>query len=198
MKRKDVINKYGESAFDGKVGGYIGICALQWLVMIIWLAIGAVAFIYLNRNIIETEEDIVFLPKDQIVFFVAGFVILYFFFFVGTAWASCISLKWTFKHTVISGFRLYFDGKAIQLLGNCLKWFFLTVVTLGIYSLWLFIKYKQWEVKHTKIDNSVENANFGNGTPEFICPPVYVQPMMPQFPSYPSQNFNCPYKNNKK
>lgn len=42
-----------------------------------------------------------------------------------------------------------FDGKATQLFGNWIKWWLLTLVTLGIYGFWLGIKLKQWKVKHT-------------------------------------------------
>ena len=197
MKRKDVINQFGESAFDGKVKGYIGICILQALVFVLCMAIGIVVFYFLNASfeMVLVEEEVITIAEDKILYLVAGVVAVYFFLFVGAAWAECISLRWTFKHTVISGYRLYFDGKSIQLFGNCLKWFFLTVVTLGIYSLFLFVRYKQWEVKHTKIDNSVENANIGNNTTDFVCPPVYVQPMMPQYPNYPQNSFSCPYRN---
>ena len=31
------------------------------------------------------------------------------------------------KHTVINGKRLYFDGTAMQLLGNWIKWFFFII-----------------------------------------------------------------------
>ena len=197
MKRKDVINKYGESAFDGKVGGYIGISVLQGFVMLLCMAIGVAVFYFLNETfqMVTLEEETVSIAKDQILYLVIGFAAVFFFAMVGIAWGYCIALKWTLKHTVIGGFRLYFDGKTIQLLGNCLKWFFLIVVTVGIYSFWAPIKYKQWEVKHTKIDNSVENAPIGQ--PEFVCPPVYVQPMMTQFPYQPN-GFSCPYGNKKK
>ena len=42
-----------------------------------------------------------------------------------------------------------FDGKAIQLFGNWIKWVLLTTITLGIYSFWLNIKMKKWITKHT-------------------------------------------------
>ena len=196
MKRKDVINQYGKSAFDGKVGGYIGISVLQVLVIYLCAAIGIVAFYFINNTfgMITMEEETISIVKDQILYLILGFAAISFFMMIGVAWGHCIALKWTLKHTVIGGFRLYFDGKAVQLFGNYLKWFFLILITVGIYSFWTPIKYKQWEVKHTKIDNSVENAPIGN--PEFICPPVYVQPMMSQFPYQPN-GFGCPYKNNK-
>ncbi len=49
-------------------------------------------------------------------------------------------INWKVKQTVIDGHRLYFDGTAMQLFGNWIKWLILTVITLGIYSFWLNIK----------------------------------------------------------
>lgn len=45
--------------------------------------------------------------------------------------------------------RLAFDGTAIGLFGNWIKWFLLSIITLGIYSFWLQIKLKKWIVSHT-------------------------------------------------
>ncbi|WP_437130904.1 DUF6693 family protein [Peptostreptococcus russellii] len=64
-------------------------------------------------------------------------------------WACCMIYRREIEHTVVNGQRLYFDGTASQLFGNWVKWLLLTIITLGIYSFWLFIKLKQWKVKHT-------------------------------------------------
>ena len=56
---------------------------------------------------------------------------------------------WEAKHTVINGKRLQFDGTAIQLFGNWIKWLFLCIITLGIYGFWLNISLKKWKTKHT-------------------------------------------------
>ena len=57
--------------------------------------------------------------------------------------------RWLAKHTIIDGKQLVFDGKGIQLFGQYIKWFLLSIVTFGIYTLWLGIKMKKWVVKHT-------------------------------------------------
>ena len=57
--------------------------------------------------------------------------------------------NWEIKHTVINGQRLYFDGTALQLFGNWIKWFLLCVITLGIYSFWVQIAIRKWKTKHT-------------------------------------------------
>ena len=61
----------------------------------------------------------------------------------------CYKERWISRHTVIDGRRLTFDGSGIQLFGNYIKWLLLTIITIGIYSLWLGIKMKKWVVMHT-------------------------------------------------
>ena len=58
-------------------------------------------------------------------------------------WAYCMVYGWEAKHTVINGKRLQFDGTAIQLFGNWIKWLFLCIITLGIYGFWLNISLKK-------------------------------------------------------
>ena len=56
-------------------------------------------------------------------------------------------------HTIVDGHRLTFDGKAIQLFGSWIKWLFLTIITAGVYCLWLGIKMEQWKAYHTHVEN---------------------------------------------
>ena len=70
-------------------------------------------------------------------------------FGLGTPWAICMKERWMARHTIIDGKQLTFDGTGSQLFGNYIKWFLLTVLTLGIYGFWLDIKMKQWITKHT-------------------------------------------------
>ena len=67
----------------------------------------------------------------------------------GAPWAVCMKERWYADHTTIEGRRLTFDGTGGQLFGNYIKWFLLTIITLGIYGLWLSIKMKAWVVSHT-------------------------------------------------
>ena len=68
---------------------------------------------------------------------------------LGTPWAICMKERWMAEHTFIDGKQLTFDGTGGQLFGNFIKWFLLTILTLGIYGFWLDIKMKQWITKHT-------------------------------------------------
>ena len=60
---------------------------------------------------------------------------------------------WKINHTVIEGRRLKFNGSAIGLFGNWIKWLLLIVVTLEIYGFWVHIKLEQWKVKNTTFLN---------------------------------------------
>ncbi len=68
-------------------------------------------------------------------------------------WALCLQYGWKINHTVINGYRLKFIGSPIGLFGQWIKWLFLCIITLGIYSFWLFIALEKWKVKNTIIEN---------------------------------------------
>ena len=70
---------------------------------------------------------------------------------IGVPWAVCMRESWFVRRTVLDGYELSFDGTGIQLFANYIKWFLLTLLTLGIYSFWLSLKMKQWVTKHTHI-----------------------------------------------
>ncbi|USS90818.1 DUF898 family protein [Fructilactobacillus carniphilus] len=68
---------------------------------------------------------------------------------IGYPWAVVMKLKWINKHTVVNGRRLQFNGTALGLFGSYIKWFLLSIITLGIYAFWLNIKLYQWKAKNT-------------------------------------------------
>jgi uncharacterized membrane protein YjgN (DUF898 family) len=65
--------------------------------------------------------------------------------------------RWYYSHTYINGRRLKFTGTGGSLIGNWIKWMLLTIITLGIYGLWLPIKLKKWEVAHTIFEDTINN-----------------------------------------
>ena len=64
-------------------------------------------------------------------------------------WALCKLYGWKINHTVVNGRRLQFNGTAVSLFANWIKWLLLMIITLGIYGLWVSIKLEQWKVKNT-------------------------------------------------
>ncbi len=76
-------------------------------------------------------------------------LITFFTLGLGMPWAVCYSERWYAKHTIIDNKRLMFRGTGGQLFGHYIKWFLLTIITLGIYGFWLTIKMKQFIVANT-------------------------------------------------
>lgn len=66
------------------------------------------------------------------------------------------SARWRATHTVLDGRRLTFDGKGVQLFGNYIKWWLLSVVTLGIYAWFIPNRLRAWKAKHTHYENEYE------------------------------------------
>ena len=70
----------------------------------------------------------------------------------------CMPLKSIFlqrhlcAHKTIGGKRLRFDGKFSSLLGHYILWWFLSIITFGIYFLWVPGKLKIWIDSNTHIE----------------------------------------------
>lgn len=57
--------------------------------------------------------------------------------------------RWRAKWSKIDGRPLVFTGSAWGLFGLWVKWFLLSVLTLGIYLLWVGPRIEQWKWEHT-------------------------------------------------
>lgn len=184
-----------ESRFDGGLLGLIGTGFLALLAFILSVVVGgiflAVVFFF-GKDLLAGIKDAQVHNIVLYALYGVGAVLALLGVLHGFAAMSTVSLRWTVRHTEINGRRLKFDGKARQLMGNYIKWFLLTVITIGIYSLWLGIKQKQWEVKHTVFaDEEQVAADNGYGTNVYVN---YAQPQMPmqsQAPVCPN-NQMCP------
>ncbi|NLL56470.1 MAG: DUF898 domain-containing protein [Clostridiales bacterium] len=70
--------------------------------------------------------------------------------FIGLPNAICILERYKCRNTEIVGMPLEFNGKAGDLLGRMFVWGFFTVITIGIYGLFVLpIRYQQWKTSHT-------------------------------------------------
>jgi lysylphosphatidylglycerol synthetase-like protein (DUF2156 family) len=152
MAKKNKKNKKVESTtnvvvseFNGRLLNYIGTGLLQLLVIALMAGIGVAIVMAVGIEEIGAVQ-------------IVAIAVAAIFALIGLAWACCIFINWETKHTVVSGYQLKFNGKALQLFGNWIKWTFLSVITIGIYALWLPIKTRKWRVKHTTA-TKVENAN---------------------------------------
>lgn len=83
---------------------------------------------------------------------ILSFIIIFCTLGIATPAALCIKYRWIYKHTIIEGKRLKFVGTGLGLFGHFIKWWLLTMITLGIYGFWLNIKLKQWEVRNVQFE----------------------------------------------
>ncbi len=63
--------------------------------------------------------------------------------------ALVLTERWRCKHTFIDGQRLEFTGSATGLFGLWIKWFLLTIITLGIYLFWVGPAIQKWIAVNT-------------------------------------------------
>ena len=68
---------------------------------------------------------------------------------IATPWAICYLWRYIISHVNIDGRRLTFDGNGAQLFGNWIKWLIFTIITVGIYSFWVYPRLINWVAKHT-------------------------------------------------
>lgn len=57
--------------------------------------------------------------------------------------------RWRAKNTFLQGRQLQFIGTGMGIFGLWLKWLFLSVITLGIYTFWVYPRLMQWKVEKT-------------------------------------------------
>ena len=82
-------------------------------------------------------------------------------------YALVLRQRWRAKHTYVNGHRLVFVGTGIGLFGLWIKWLLLSVITLGVYLLWVVPRIQKWVVENTDFD------------PTFSPGPAYSAPDSP-------------------
>ena len=143
MAKKNKVAKVNNSVFNGRLLNLVGTWILMILIIAIMAGVGAALVILVGK---VGEEGTEIGPLQIALIVVAAFLVL-----LALAWAAIRFMKWETKHTIISGNRVKFNANAFQLLGNCFKWTFLSIITLLIYALWLPIKVRKWKVKHMEL-----------------------------------------------
>lgn len=67
-----------------------------------------------------------------------------------------IAVNWIYRykteHMLVSGRKLVWHGTAAGLFGNWIKWLLLTIVTCGIYGLWVEKRLLQWKARNTSYE----------------------------------------------
>jgi uncharacterized membrane protein YjgN (DUF898 family) len=88
---------------------------------------------------------------DTVINSIVASLIISFTCGIATPWAICYMMRFVVEHAVIDGKRLTFDGTGGQLFGNWIKWFFLTLITCGIYGFWVTPRLYKWVCSHIHV-----------------------------------------------
>ena len=56
-----------------------------------------------------------------------------------------------YEERIINRKRIIFHGKSLKLFGKYLLWLLLTIITFGIYGLWVPLKFYDFEVSNTNL-----------------------------------------------
>ncbi len=86
---------------------------------------------------------------------------------VGSSWAKCMLYSYEINHTVYNGKRLKFEGDGGDLYVNMFKWRFFSIITLGIYLLFVPAKKANWVISNIHFEDEpfVRNESFFYGKP---------------------------------
>lgn len=84
---------------------------------------------------------------------------------IAAPWGSCMLYAYQMKHTVYNGKRLKFEGTGGDLFVNQFKWVLLTIITLGIYAIFVPVKKTKWVISniHFEDEEFIKEESFFDG-----------------------------------
>lgn len=74
---------------------------------------------------------------------------------IGYPLAYCWMARWEYRHTIIDGKRVYFDGTALELTGKWMLWLLLCIPTLGVFSVFIPKRLMLWKLSHAHIEGEM-------------------------------------------
>lgn len=151
--------------FDGKGVQLIGrfilwsfLTVITFGIYSLWMAVAVKKWITKHTHFVGEEDDNSYFDGGVLGFFgtniLASIVMLV--PFVGFAWSNVIKLRWKTEHTVIDSRRLVFTGTIGTFFLKYFVWGILSVITLGIFALFVPVKNLRLETENT-IDNEHTN-----------------------------------------
>ena len=84
---------------------------------------------------------------------------------IAAPWGACMIYSYQINHTVYNGKRLKFEGTGGDLFVNAFKWVLLSIVTLGIYVLFIPVRKTQWVISniHYEDEHLIKGESFFDG-----------------------------------
>ena len=84
---------------------------------------------------------------------------------IAAPWGECMLYSYQMKHTVYNGKRLKFEGTGGDLFVNKFKWVLLTIITFGIYAIFIPVKKTKWVISnlHFEDEEFIKEESFFDG-----------------------------------
>ena len=102
-------------------------------------------------------------------------------------YALVLRERWRAKHSYSDGFQLAFTGSATGLFLNWIKWWLLSVVTLGIYLFWVGPRIQSWKWEHTNFAGGRQPLPLTDVVPVMARPVALPQPTPSVEQAWPGQ-----------
>ncbi|MHB1354679.1 MAG: DUF898 family protein [Anaerolineae bacterium] len=150
--------------FRGSWMDIFGATLMMALLSLITLGIGAPwGYVHYRKTILShtyhNEQPLRFdgsggqLFGHMLVVLLLTLITLGFYSMLG--FANVRILKWDAEHTILpDGQRLEFRGQALSLFGQLLLVGLLTMITLGIYSFWGYVRIRRWVVSNLYVNEA--------------------------------------------
>ena len=71
---------------------------------------------------------------------------------IAMPWAICQEQRWHLNNMIIDGKQVVFEGTGKKLFWHYVGWFFLTLITLGIFGIWAPIRFRKWVADYTHFE----------------------------------------------
>ena len=83
---------------------------------------------------------------------ILSFLMVFLTFGLAFPWAYTMSLRYDTNNVFFQGKKMIFKGTGLGLIGNWIKWWIFTVLTLGIYALWVYPELQKWRWRNTSFE----------------------------------------------
>lgn len=119
----------------------------------------------IKKKVVRTDSYFDGSLIELIGYRILAILITLFTFTLASAWAEKILISYKIEHTVYNGKRLKFEGTGASLFVQRFKWGLLTLITFGIYALWIPLKKEKWVVSHTHFEDEefIKGDSYFNG-----------------------------------
>ena len=109
------------------------------------------------KNKFEFYEDV----SGFFINILVCFFIILFSLGIGSPWAICRMARWHARNTSLNGVNTQFIGKGEDLVKDFFIWFLFTILTFGIYGIWMSVKVQKFIVENTILPDSEEEIETG-------------------------------------